>query len=160
LPRRGGPAALAAKAASATIPIVFRWRPTQSRLGLLSALAARVARSAHCCLRVHRGFLQSAPTTLIAGVSITHQVRAPICRCDPRTRCTRACCRARACTKGDPVHAADSSTSTGMGAALLAGWCRAQSDYIVRYIDIRLIFSASCLRCRARRRTHQFPNRR
>ena len=73
---------------------------------LLRHARMRVARSAslqdagrgtHCRLRVHRGFLQSAPTTLIARLSVTHQVRAPICRGEPPTRCTRACCRARAC---------------------------------------------------------------
>jgi hypothetical protein len=39
---------------------------------------------------------QYAPKALIARVSVTHEVREPICRDVPRTRRTRACRRARA----------------------------------------------------------------
>ena len=61
-----------------------------------SASLQDAGRGAHCRLRVHRGLLQSAPAALIARVSVTHQVRVPICSDGSRTRCTRACCRARA----------------------------------------------------------------
>ena len=49
-----------------------------------SASLQDASRSAHCCLRVRRGLLQSAPSTLIAQVSVSRHIRAS--RDDARTR--------------------------------------------------------------------------
>jgi hypothetical protein len=65
-----------------------------------SASLQDASRGAHCRLRVHRWFLQSAPKTLSARVSVTHEVREPICREVPRTRRIRACRRAPAGVSG------------------------------------------------------------
>ena len=66
-------------------PTTMRWRRAslpRSNARSRSASLQDAGRGAHCRLRVYRGLLQSVSATLIARLSVAHQVRMPIRRDD------------------------------------------------------------------------------